>query len=56
VRTNGEAEPLIWQAETLRSASFGRPLDPDVTLGIAPRRERRFAYVRIADPEAHAGL
>ena len=53
VRTNGEAEPLIWQAETLRSAGFGRPLDPDVTLGIAPRHERRFAYLRIADTEAH---
>ena len=53
VQANGEAEPLIWQAETLRSAGFGRTLDPDVTLGIAPRHERRFAYLRIADTEAH---
>jgi hypothetical protein len=56
VRTDGEAEPMIWQAETIRSAGLGRPLDPDVTIGIAPRHERRFAYLRIADPEAHSCL
>jgi hypothetical protein len=52
VRTNGDVEPLIWEAETIRSAGFGQTLDPDVTIGIAPKHERRFAYFRIADPSA----
>lgn len=52
VRTGGEVEPLIWQAGTIRSAGFGQIPDPDVTIGIAPKHARRFAYFRIADPSA----
>jgi hypothetical protein len=54
VRANGETEPLIWQAETIRSAGAGQPFDSDLTIGIAPKHERRFAYFRIANPGAHS--
>ena len=56
VRAKGEVEPLIWEAETIRSTISAQVLDTDATIGIAPKREQRFAYFRVAEPGAHSAV
>jgi hypothetical protein len=50
VRCNGSSGRAIWQASALWSNTYWERLDPQRTLGIAPKHNERFAYFRL-EPE-----
>ena len=55
VRCNGGAGRAIWNGDLLRSSGYHERLDPERTLGIAPKHHERFAYFRLeAEDEIRA--
>jgi hypothetical protein len=49
VRTSDKTGRAIWISGVVQALGFAQRLNPDSTVGIAPRHDRRFAYLAVAD-------
>lgn len=56
IRCDGMAGRRIWQGELPGSSAYRHRLDPNKTLGIAPKHQERFAYFRFEPGDAASDI
>jgi hypothetical protein len=56
VRSSEAGGGAMWKTGIVQDLGFAKRLDPDSTVGIAPKHDRRFAYFKVADDDENSRI